>query len=76
MHRKRICSTCKQAKDESEFGGYLNTSRPCKACESKRVVNARWRRISLIKLRQEVEGDEQRLVQKKAVLAERIKETP
>ena len=72
MTRKRKCSTCGESKDEAEFGGFISGSRPCKACERKRIINARWRRISLIKLRQEVEGDEQRLEQKKQVLAERM----
>ena len=72
MLRKRICSTCKEPKDESEFSGYYSGSRPCKACESQRVVNARRHRIALIKLRQEVEIEEKRPEQKKRVLAERM----
>ena len=72
MLRKRICSTCKEPKDESEFSSYYSGSRPCRACERERVVNARWHRIALIKLRQEVEIEEKRLEQKKRVLAERM----
>jgi len=72
MTRKRKCSTCGESKDESEFGGYISGSRPCKACERERVVGSRWRRISLIKLRHEVEAEEKRLEQKKRVLAERM----
>ena len=70
--RKRICSTCKKPRDESEFSSGYSGSRPCKACESRRVINARWHRIALIKLRQEVEIEEKRLEQKKRVLAERM----
>ena len=71
MLRKRKCPTCGKAKDEAEFSGFLTGARPCRACERERVINARWRRISLIKLRQEVEVEEKRLRQKKTVLAER-----
>ena len=70
--RTRKCSVCGEQKDEVEFSGYYSGSRPCKACESRRVINARWHRIALIKLRQEVEIEEKRLEQKKRVLAERM----